>query len=770
MSQYVLKVHSRCDLACDHCYVYEHADQSWRGRPMVMDARTVAAVAERIAEHAATHRLRRVSVVLHGGEPLLLGPDRMRQVLAVLRRRITPVSHLDLLMQSNGVRLSEPYCDLFAEYDVRVGISLDGDRAANDRHRRFANGASSHPQVLRGIGLLRTPAYRRLFAGILCTVDVRNDPIAVYEALRAVRPPRLDLLLPHATWANPPYRPAGRATPYADWLLAVHERWTADGRPMPIRLFDSLRSTAAGGHSGSEWVGLDPADLVVVETDGTWEQVDSLKTAYDGAAATGLSVFTHTVDEVSRLPEIALRQTGLAGLSAQCRTCPVVTQCGGGLFAHRYRESNGFDNPSAYCADLKELIVSLSARHDVEPPVTAPVDQDGTDLPDGLLDRIAAGRTDADAVRFLAESQLAITRAMLVEVADGTPVTERTGWEALVRLDREAPDAVEETLRHPYVRVWAVDARRQLGTDSAAAAQLSCVAAAAAVRAGANVELDVPMRAGVLHLPSLGAVTVPEPVTGAAVLTVEPGRWRLRHAAGTTLVSFDGDLHATAPQVTGGRWQANRRLAFAGTTILFEDLDPHRDCHDWKAAERPDASTLARWGEVLAGAWSSIEADLPHQAAAVRAGLRAVVPLVDDPTGTLRSSTARQAFASVGVALADASATAVMIAHEFQHSVLGALLDLCDLFAPSPAVRLTVGWRSDPRPVEGVLQGTYAHLTITEMWRQRASREAPGGPAHQRHEQFRTWTADAADALLGSGALTPAGNRFVRRLAAALTP
>ncbi|WP_309246003.1 aKG-HExxH-type peptide beta-hydroxylase [Verrucosispora sioxanthis] len=259
-------------------------------------------------------------------------------------------------------------------------------------------------------------------------------------------------------------------------------------------------------------------------------------------------------------------------------------------------------------------------------------------------------------------------------------------------------------------------------------------------------------------------------MTGAAVLTVEPGRWRLRHAAGTTLVSFDGDLHATAPQVTGGRWQANRRLAFAGTTILFEDLDPHRDCHDWKAAERPDASTLARWGEVLAGAWSSIEADLPHQAAAVRAGLRAVVPLVDDPTGTLRSSTARQAFASVGVALADASATAVMIAHEFQHSVLGALLDLCDLFAPSPAVRLTVGWRSDPRPVEGVLQGTYAHLTITEMWRQRASREAPGGPAHQRHEQFRTWTADAADALLGSGALTPAGNRFVRRLAAALTP
>ena len=31
--QFLLKVHSRCNLACDYCYVYQHADQSWRTRP-----------------------------------------------------------------------------------------------------------------------------------------------------------------------------------------------------------------------------------------------------------------------------------------------------------------------------------------------------------------------------------------------------------------------------------------------------------------------------------------------------------------------------------------------------------------------------------------------------------------------------------------------------------------------------------------------------------------------------------------------------------------
>ena len=40
ISQYVLKVHGRCILACDHCYVYEQADQSWRHKPAAISIET----------------------------------------------------------------------------------------------------------------------------------------------------------------------------------------------------------------------------------------------------------------------------------------------------------------------------------------------------------------------------------------------------------------------------------------------------------------------------------------------------------------------------------------------------------------------------------------------------------------------------------------------------------------------------------------------------------------------------------------------------------
>ena len=103
-------------------------------------------------------------------------------------------------------------------------------------------------------------------------------------------------------------------------------------------------------------------DLLVIETDGSWEQTDSLKTAFENAPATGLDVFSHSVDEAAAHPGVAARQTGIAALCTTCRECPVVRACGGGLYAHRYRSDNGFDNPSVYCDDLKVLIPQVIAR------------------------------------------------------------------------------------------------------------------------------------------------------------------------------------------------------------------------------------------------------------------------------------------------------------------------------------------------------------------------------------------------------------------------
>src|SRR5688572_6116677 len=100
-------------------------------------------------------------------------------------------------------RLSSTYCSPFAlrwdatKYRVRVGISLEGPPVANDRHRVYADGRGSHSEVARALNRLVSQRFRHLYGGILCTVDLRNDPLEVYEHLLSFEPPEIDFLLPH---------------------------------------------------------------------------------------------------------------------------------------------------------------------------------------------------------------------------------------------------------------------------------------------------------------------------------------------------------------------------------------------------------------------------------------------------------------------------------------------------------------------------------------------------------------------------------------------
>lgn len=117
-----------------------------------------------------------------------------------------------------------------------------------------------------------------------------------------------------------------------------------------------------GGASGSESIGLSPVSLVVVETDGSLQQVDTLKSTIQGATRTGLNVFEDSMDMVLDHPSVAARQLGLAGLSPTCQECHIRRICGAGYYPHRYRSDNGFLNPSVYCPDLMRIITHIRNR------------------------------------------------------------------------------------------------------------------------------------------------------------------------------------------------------------------------------------------------------------------------------------------------------------------------------------------------------------------------------------------------------------------------
>lgn len=559
--------------------MYELADQSWKTRPTVISQETVTQVARRLAAYAKTHRLDSVAVILHGGEPLLVGPARLRRICEEITHILSPVTTVNLHMHTNGLLLHERHLEILKEFDVKVGISVDGDQTANDRHRLDRKGRSSYEKVLRGIERLRAPEYLSLFQGILCTVDVENDPVTVHDALTHLQPPRIDYLLPHSTWDTPPPTGStGSPTPYADWLLRVFDRWLEQGRPMEVRTFDSVLSTLRGGPSLTEAMGLAPSDLAVVETDGAIEQADSLKAAYDGAPATGYDVFQHTFDDFARHPGVRARQSGIDGVSETCRRCPVVESCGGGLYTHRYSTEREFDNPSVYCADLRAFI-------------------------EGVAERIT-DRTLSPAVRNIGELRVAqgeLTRDLLRRANDRT--TEDAdwarAWQTLLFLDGDA-DAGPELdvlLAHPYVR----SALRRVWSEGPLSGWLAALTVAAGVRGRTEVTVAWEQRNRRLHLPTLGTLRLP--VTGGVEITTHPDGFSVRHADGMQRVRLDEDDREA--------WRPLRLLRSVADGPLVDDADPARRCFPADVHEPLEPTDRELFGKRLDLAFELADQRLP---------------------------------------------------------------------------------------------------------------------------------------------------------------
>ncbi|MEV4255087.1 FxsB family cyclophane-forming radical SAM/SPASM peptide maturase [Spirillospora sp. NPDC049652] len=782
--QFVLKAHSRCNLACDYCYVYEMADQGWREQPRRMSGEVVDATARRIGEHVREHGLTDIEVILHGGEPLLAGPELIRRAVTAVREAVGGRARVHAGVQTNGVLLAEPFLSLFDELDIRVSVSLDGDERGHDRHRLHADGRGSYAETAAGLRRLTAGPYRRLFTGLLATVDLANPPVETYEALLEFRPPAVDFLLPHGNWDTPPpgRDPASAGTPYGDWLTAVFDRWTAaPRRETHVRLFRELIALSLGRPSTSEVVGLSPAAMVVVETDGTIEQVDTLKSAYEGAAATGLHVGRDGFDAALALPATAARQIGADALSETCLACPVGSVCGGGQYVHRYRTGSGFKNPSVYCRDLFRLVShvrdavsrDLARAKDGTAPAgrtrvrkSEPVRPElkRLSIPEKVFAGLAQGGGGAYAVDELWRVQRSKRLLLLRWVREaaksrdpGREARARQAYALLADIQGRAPEAVRAVLDHPSVGVWA----HAVAAGDADTDLITTLAAAAAVRARDPRPVEVVGGPDGLLLPSLGMAA---PFAGTGVVhAAADAPATISSEAGTTV------LPAEDPHRDGPGWHGLRPLEaeYHGMALrlLLDDCDPLRAAGG-DPMPRLTPGEVEQWRTTLRGAWRLLVRWHWTIAEEASRTLRVLTPISAPPQG-MRSSTVHEAFGAVYASLPpDDRDMAVTLAHEVQHAKFGALNDAIPFVRPDDGRRYYAPWRDDPRPAAGLLTGAYAHLGVAGFWRRQRHHEH-GDAAFRAHSEFARWrdaSALVTRTLLRSGGLTDDGIRFATEM------
>lgn len=355
----VIKVATRCNLNCSYCYEYNMEDESWRQKPRVLSLETAASIGRRIRQHCAAWNRRRFAVSFHGGEPLLAGAEHIAAVVEAIRREAAPDVTVDFGMQTNGMLLTPKIVETLSHLRFSVGVSIDGSKATNDRHRTTRNGKSSFSRTVAGIDNLKAGGRPGLFAGLLAVIDLDARPIETFDFLASLEPPSIDFLLPHGNWHRPPpgKQQLDRNAPYAEWLIAIFDAWFRGRHSnIEVRTFEEIIEHLSGGRGALETLGTEPVALLTISSDGDIEGVDTMKSAYPGAQTLGLNVRSHSFDDALDHRMVAVRQMGMDALAPECVACGLVKTCGGGYFPHRYSPETGFANRSVYCSDLYKLI------------------------------------------------------------------------------------------------------------------------------------------------------------------------------------------------------------------------------------------------------------------------------------------------------------------------------------------------------------------------------------------------------------------------------
>jgi uncharacterized protein len=365
----ILKVTERCNLACPYCYFFFRGDDSYQQHPPVIAGDTVAEVIAFIRTAVLETGVGQVRIGLHGGEPLLLKADKFSQLCQQFRAALDPICDLMLLVQTNGVLVNQEWVDVFSRFQVRVGVSIDGDEAVHNIFRINKKGRGTYAETRRGWDLLnRAMAERRIpSAAILCVVSPEQSGAKVLkhfaEELHATG---LNFLLPDVNHDSPEateryIRGCG------DFLIDAFNAWaelSSRKVKITVRRIDEL----VGALMDDELCRLsavrkyEPLGQFVVSSNGEISPDDVIRGLDPRFRNFSFNVGHSRYDEVQDSPAWQELEGAQRALPTECQGCIWKNICGGGSCQHRFSGKNGFDNPSVFCPSLKRFYAHVTQQ------------------------------------------------------------------------------------------------------------------------------------------------------------------------------------------------------------------------------------------------------------------------------------------------------------------------------------------------------------------------------------------------------------------------
>lgn len=357
---------SYCSLDCDYCYL---RDRSSRAK---MEPSTARAALRWVEKNGLNRG--GMSILWHSGEPLSLPVSYYREVFALARSELSVDAPARLELQTNGISINDAFCELFCEYDVSVGVSIDGHAGLHDLRRRTKSGRGTHAAASRGFELLQKWG---LDPVVYCVVTLATleEPQAFIDYFETLGAKMICLNFEELKGNNRASSLGpGIEERLRQFLDAVYERCRTSSY-FAIREFHGVHNRlgllSSGTAPPSSMVST-PLSMVMVDCSGNIstfspELLDQDHPSY-GSFILG-NVFDHSAQDLLESPQFKKIHRDIAlGLEACRQSCPYFALCGGGVPANKLGEHGTFATTATLDCRIRvpmtlDVISRFEARH-----------------------------------------------------------------------------------------------------------------------------------------------------------------------------------------------------------------------------------------------------------------------------------------------------------------------------------------------------------------------------------------------------------------------
>ena len=167
---------AHCNLACKYCYYLEKNKLYPTAQRHLMSDEMLEQFTR---EYIEAQTMNQMLFTWHGGEPLLRSIDFYRKALS-LQQKYAGGRCIDNVIQTNGMLLTDEWCEFFAQNHWLVGISIDGPQPYHDHYRLTAAGKPSWQKVMQGIKLLKKHGVEWNAMAVVNAYNV-NHPLEFYR-------------------------------------------------------------------------------------------------------------------------------------------------------------------------------------------------------------------------------------------------------------------------------------------------------------------------------------------------------------------------------------------------------------------------------------------------------------------------------------------------------------------------------------------------------------------------------------------------------------